>query len=120
MNGAATKSQPEHSEAFRSVSKHFEALQIERNTSAITAHNYPWRARRADFTRAPGGQGSLTAKRGAAGAALTVRGAVVTKISTARPRPLCADCRHDLGSARFSSFSAWGVQVKSTGILLVL
>src|SRR5450759_364104 len=30
------------------------------------------------------------------------------------------DCRHDLGSARFSSFSAWGVQVKVTGLLVVL
>ena len=29
------------------------------------------------------------------------------------------DCRHDLGSARFSSFSAWGVTRIILGILLV-
>jgi hypothetical protein len=29
------------------------------------------------------------------------------------------DCRHDLGSARFGSFSAWGVTGISFGILLV-
>ena len=30
------------------------------------------------------------------------------------------DRRHDLGSARFSSFSAWGVEVKNASLLLVL
>src|ERR1017187_4430302 len=80
-----TSHSAEHFEAFRNVSKHFEALQIRRNTPAITAHNYSWRACRADFTRSPRGQGSQIAKRRVAGAALTARGAVVTKISTARP-----------------------------------
>jgi hypothetical protein len=43
----------EHFEAFRSVLKHFEALQIGRNTPAITAHNYPWRRRDQNFDRPP-------------------------------------------------------------------
>jgi hypothetical protein len=114
------KRSAEHFEAFRSVSKHFESLQIGISTPAITAHNYPRRACRADFTRAHGGQGSLTAKRRGAGAALTARGAVVTKIPIARPPGLFVhDCRHELGSARFGSFSAWGVTGISFGILLV-
>ena len=34
--------------------------------------------------------------------------------------PYVHDCRHDLGSARFSSFSAWGVTGNFTGLLVVL
>src|ERR1035437_353363 len=75
INGTATKSQrkafrsiPKHSEAFRSILKRFN---LDETAPAITAHNYPWRACRADFTTVRGGQGSLTAKRRAAGAALT-------------------------------------------------
>jgi hypothetical protein len=48
------------------------------------AHDYPWRACRADFTRARGSQGLWTATRRATGAALTARSAVVTRISVAR------------------------------------
>ena len=80
----------EHSEAFRSVSKHFEALKIGRNAPAITAHNYPWRACRADFTTARGGQGSRTVKRRADDATLTAGTAVVTRIAAARRWSSCA------------------------------
>src|ERR1039457_3961771 len=86
-NGAATKLQQG---AFRSVSKHFEALQIGRTAPAIIAHNYPWRACRADFTTARGGQGSRTVKRRADDATLTAGTAVVTRIAAARRWSSCA------------------------------
>src|ERR1019366_10461189 len=45
----------------------------------LVAHDYPWRVCRANFTTERGSQGSWTAKRRAAGAALTAGSAVVTR-----------------------------------------
>jgi hypothetical protein len=55
--------------------KFFSAINERRSNRSLlwgmVAHDYPWRACRTDFTRARGSQGSWTATRRAAGAALT-------------------------------------------------